>query len=185
MSVCLWAVLQAGKACIIVSSAQCWCFHMLMTFQGFLPRFQFLWCCTKDFALLILCNAVHFPHEHTIQIQARVHLEPMAYCMLIFFCVLYIYLVQAKGLGEGKAPALLEGSADHGCAGCGWSAGQPKRVRKLNPAHLHTDVHCIDGAVEQRQFGSGAYCVTMKGLQRQHTRINTYLLCLHWHHKYK
>lgn len=63
---CVWvcAVSQAGKACIIVSSARCWSFHMLMTFRGFMPRFQFLWCCTKDFALLILCNAVRASHTN-------------------------------------------------------------------------------------------------------------------------
>lgn len=79
-----------------------------------------------------------------------------------------MYLVQAEGLGEGEAPALLEGSADHGSAGGGWSAGESERVGELYPTHLNTYVYCIDGTVKQGQFGSGAYYVAMKGLWRKH-----------------
>lgn len=50
---------------------------MLMTFQGFLPRFQFLKCCTKECALRILCDpgitrTVCFPHKHAIQFLLHV-----------------------------------------------------------------------------------------------------------------
>lgn len=67
--------------------------------------------------------------------------------------VLDKYLVQWKRFGEGETPALLEGPADHGGAGGGWSAGQPERVGERDSAHLHADVHRVNGWVEEGQLG--------------------------------
>jgi len=170
MSVCLWAVLQAGKACIIVSSAQCWCFHMLMTFQGFLPRFRFLWCCTKDFALLILCNAVHFPHEHTIQIQARVHVEPMAYCMLIFsvFCVYTLsrpkVLVRANPQPCSKALRIMAALV------VGGALASPNGLGNLIP-HIST----LMSTVSMVQWNRGSLGVVLTVLPWRDCRENTHV----------
>lgn len=78
--------------------------------------------------------------------------------------VLFKYLVQWKSFGEGETPTLLEGPADHGGAGGGWSTGQPERIGERDAAHLHADVHHVYGWVEERQLGRAADRLAEDGL---------------------
>ena len=80
------------------------------------------------------------------------------------------HLVQSKGLGESEAPALLEGPADHGAAGGGGGGRQAEGVGEVDPAHLHADVHGVDGAVEQRQLRHGAHRLPVERLQGDRER---------------
>lgn len=89
------------------------------------------------------------------------------------------YLIQSKGLGQSKAPSLLKGSPDHGCARGGWSRGQAEWIWKLDTTNLNADVHLVHSTVEQRQLGNQVHCLSMKRLQEQkgHT-----LITLQTHH---
>lgn len=93
---------------------------------------------------------------------------------MVFFLIEDGYLVKREGLGEGKAPALLKGSAYHRCAGGGWSTGQAEWVREFDPTHFHADVHGVDGRVKQRQLWLTADRLPVDGLQRETSTFLTF-----------
>lgn len=82
------------------------------------------------------------------------------------------YLVQREGLGESEAPSFQEGPADHGCAGGGGSGGQAKGVGEPDPTHLHTDVHRVDGTVEERELGDAGHRLAVERLEGQNIQLH-------------
>ena len=76
------------------------------------------------------------------------------------------HLIQGKGLCECETPPSLKRPTYHRRAGGGRGRGQAKGILKLEPAHLHTDVHQVHGSVELGEGWLGGHVETVERLQR-------------------
>lgn len=74
-------------------------------------------------------------------------------------------LVETKGLGDGKAPAGLEGAIDHVDGGAGRGTGKTKGVGETDAANFDADVNEVDGSVEAGDLGLSRDGDTVKTLE--------------------
>ena len=99
------------------------------------------------------CTHTHTPHIHTTAPTPKPH------------------LIQGKSLGESKAPASFERTANHGAAGGGWCTGQTEGVGELEGADLHAHIHAVNRSEEVRQTRFGRNCLPAQAL-RQNKKNN-------------
>ena len=76
------------------------------------------------------------------------------------------HLIQGESLGESKAPASFERTANHGAGGGGWCAGQTEGVGELEGADLHAHIHAVNRSEEVWQARLGRNCLPTQALRQ-------------------